>query len=407
MNGEELETFIWATWMEDLDTKAENTRKLYLFYFKSFLKRWDITASELYEMRKADFQSIEPIERKRIERMVKTSMAELKKAGYSASTCNQTGKAVSSFFDSMDMELRLKKKDMPKGESKGQVLISAPQILKIYERMVFAYRLRNRAILLSLKDSGLRVSDLSMMNYNHWLQAKTILNEHAETFKVFDPEHTKKMKVIAYVHLGPESVMAIDKYIEDRQERDEILTEESPLFIGQDGERITRNALTCIFLRQAKKLKFKRISAHSFRKFHTTILEEAGMPENWIKKLQGKVASVYSQPEETGKLTERYLACYDALRVLEKPRGEDEQHEKIDKLTHELGLSQYEIAELRDERDKYRAGYELRTRLQNIIDKARLDGWPEDIIKKLEENLESVETFEEGVFEFHKLGKDS
>jgi integrase len=358
LNGEELETLIWDTWMQDLDTNAKGTKKIYLSHFKRFLKRWNITADKLYEMRKADFQSIEPLERKRIERMVKTSMSELEKAGYAASTCKNVRKAVSSFLESMDMELHLKKKDMPKGESKGQVVITAPQIRKMCDQMISWLRLRNRSMLLTLKDNGLRISDLSMIDYGYWLQAKTILNEHGETFKVFDPEKTEKMKVIAYVHLGPESVAAIEEYLEDRQDRGEILTEKSPLFLGQNGERITKNALTNLFRYQARNLRLKMVSAHSLRKFHTTSLEDAGMPANWIKKLQGKAASVYSQPEKTGKLTEKYIECYDALRVLEKPIDKRE----VERLREKLERSNQENTEmsesLRQRDEKQKANYE-------------------------------------------------
>ena len=333
MNGAEYETLVWDAWRQDLDTKAGRTKDAYLFYFKRFLNRWKVNPGELYEMRKADLRSVEPLERKRIERMVRTSMSEREKAGYSASTCEMVRKAVSSFFESMDMELRFKKKDMPKGESKGQRVITAPETRKIYDQMIYEFRLRNRAMLLGLKDSGLRVSDLRMMDYGYWLQAKTIRNENGEIFKVFDPEHTTKMKVLAYVHLGPESVAAIEEYLEDRQDRGEILTEESPLFLNNYGERMTRESMTGIFCYKARRMRLKRVSAHSLRKFHKTKLQGAGMPDDWIHKLQGKKASVYSQPEEDisekypdfSKLTEKYLECYDALRVLEKPRDKREE----------------------------------------------------------------------------------
>lgn len=362
MNGEEFESLVWNIWMQDLDTKAGRTKDAYLFYFKRFLNRWKVNPSELYEMRKADLRSVEPLERKRIERMVRTSMSEREKAGYSASTCEMVRKAVSSFFESMDMELRFKKKDMPKGESKGQRVITAPEIRKMYDQIIYEFRLRNRAMLLGLKDSGLRVSDLRMMDYGYWIQATTIRNENGEIFKVFDPEHTTKMKVIAYIHLGPESVAAIEEYLEDRQDRGEILTEESPLFLTNYGERMTRESLTSIFSYKARKMRLKRVSAHSLRKFHTTSLEDAEMPENWIKKLQGKAASVYSQPEKTGKLTEKYMKCYDALRVLEKPRDDREEErlreelERVNRtldnetqeLRHRLAETEQQLSQLRE-----------------------------------------------------------
>ena len=218
MNAEERENRVWDIWTQDLDNLAEDTKRVYIPYFNRFLKRWGITAGELYEMRKADLQSGEPMERRRIERMVKTSMSELEKEGLAASTCRHVVQAVSNFFESMDMELRFKKKDMPKGKKKGRLVLTAPQIAKLYDELLSGKRLRNRALLLSLKDSGLRVSDIALMEYGPWLQAEQIQNEHGETFKVFEPEETEKLKVIEHVQLGPESVAAIEEYLKDRKD---------------------------------------------------------------------------------------------------------------------------------------------------------------------------------------------
>jgi len=50
------------------------------------------------------------------------------------------------------------------------------------------------------------------------------------------------------------------------------------------------------------------------------------MADGWIKKLQGKAASVYSQPERNGMLTEKYIECYDdALKVFGLEKEEIEQ----------------------------------------------------------------------------------
>ena len=151
---------------------------------------------------------------------------------------------------------------------------------------------------------------------------------------------------------------------------------------------------------------------HSFRVFHKTTLEKVKIAPSWINKMQGRkgegTGGVYSKPNPD-ELIEVYSEAYSMLCGIEEG-----QQEKVDTLTQELGQSYYENAELRKdkeeiraERDKYRAGYDERARVQGIIDKARLDGdLPEEFLKKLEEKLESVETFEEGVTLFHKLKEE-
>jgi len=312
--------------MQDLGTKAKGTREAYLRNFNRFLTRWKTTPDELYSMRLADLDSDDRRDAKRIERMVKTHMTELRESEYSAETCRQLRKSVSSFFESQDLELRFKAKDTPKGSHNGQRAVNVEQIRDMCDLMVFRYKIRNRAIVLALKDAGLRISDLGALNVGEYLSARVIENEAGEQFRVFlDPEETQKMKIPAYIHLGPESIKLIDQYLQERRDGGEDLTPDRPLFIThkdteysrKHGGRMAKGSFTGMFDRLKKWMPNNghKISAHSLRKFHRTRLEGAGMPESWVKKLQGKKSSVYSQPEFTGELTEKYVACYDALRV--------------------------------------------------------------------------------------------
>ncbi|MCK4582207.1 tyrosine-type recombinase/integrase, partial [Candidatus Bathyarchaeota archaeon] len=199
------------------------------------------------------------------------------------------------------------------------------------------------------------------------------------------------------------SVAAIEEYLEDSQDRGEIFTEESPLFLKQDGERITRHALSSLFKNQAQKLGLKGVSAHSLRKFHTTSLEDAGMPANWIKKLQGKAASVYSQPEKTGKLTVKYIECYDALRVLEKPRDKREEErlrEKLERSNQENtemleGLRQRNEElqrELSTSNLRFKEVYDWSKKLEKEVKYLRndMEDFKDDLLRKVERETEDI-----------------
>ena len=69
------------------------------------------------------------------------------------------------------------------------------------------------------------------------------------------------------------------------------------------------------------------------------------MPEQWIKKLQGKAADVYSKPEESGKLTEAYVEAYDSLRVF----GEQASAQVLDKQVQRIEDLEAENEKLRKE----------------------------------------------------------
>jgi hypothetical protein len=112
----------------------------------------------------------------------------------------------------------------------------------------------------------------------------------------------------------------------------------------RNGKRFTIGALSNVFYRLAQKMdgEATKISAHSFRKFHTTMLE-ARMNSSWIAKLQGKTLgggwAPYSKPEgddladDPDKLTNAYIDAYDELRVFRDEAKEDAER---DRRIHEL-----------------------------------------------------------------------
>jgi len=110
------------------------------------------------------------------------------------------------------------------------------------------------------------------------------------------------------------------------------------LFIDRTWKRITEKSLSRLLKYIGMKTGSRKISGHSLRKFHRTRLEGAGMPEGWVKRLQGKKASVYSHPEETGELTEKYVDCYHALRIFGEQASTQqmaEQATEIERLRQE------------------------------------------------------------------------
>ena len=336
------------TWEVDLGTLSPRTRTSYLRQLEKFCKRFEVTPEELYEMRDADLSSTDRRDHKRIEGMVKTYMAELGRdhigvhgepvKAKSPRTCATLMYAMKSFFESQEMELRFKSRDTPKGGTNGQRIILPEQIKDVYDAAARAlqYKKRNRAMLLFQKDSGIRIGDTASLNIKDYTDATLSFNDARERFKYFDPIITNKKKIVAHIHIGPESIEAIDAYLEERQVNGEILSPDAPLFKKGQWKgrprtqplnpalktRLTSIAITAIFTRLAAHLgvKGKKISAHSFRKFHQTMCEST-MPKNYVAKLQGKKINdstgPYSHPEDMpGELMKFYIAGYDRLRVL-------------------------------------------------------------------------------------------
>jgi hypothetical protein len=195
---------------------------------------------------------------------------------------------------------------------------------------------RNQALIMFMKDSGLRASDVAKLTAEDYDRAVTYTNEFDEPFKVFQPLGTKKTGHLAYVHIGPEAVKRLEKYLKGRKK--------GPLFHARRGDRgMTAKAIINFFVRMKQFLGEGgyKVSAHSFRKYHYSNLE-AKMPLNWVNKLQGRKSSVYSRPE--GKsITELYMESYDMLRVF------TDEAKKEAKLESRLKEMELEILKLRSQ----------------------------------------------------------
>jgi len=318
-------------WGQDLSTKASGTRYNYYRYFGLFLERYGIGDGEdLYEMRRADLASEDSRDHKRVERMAKVFMAEMLADDYAAGTCRMVSKALVSFFDSQDLPFMIKAKDKPKGFENGQRVALGDHIRDMWDFAPASTRVKTRAQLMFLKDAGIRVSDLATLDIADYLESRVVKVDD-DVFRVFEVRGTEKTKAPAYIHIGPETVMAVDRYLEERGEQDP----GRPLFVNRFGKRFKAKTITLVFYRLGGKVG-KKISGHSLRKFHTTMLQSAGVHDAWIKKLQGKAIKgdmgPYSHPEETGELTPAYINAYPKLRVF----GEEVSAQKIEELKEKI-----------------------------------------------------------------------
>ncbi len=369
-------------WEQDLSTKAKSTQYNYRTNFKRFLDRYELTAEELYEMRREDQKADDPRDGNNVERMVKVLMAEMTEEGYKPATCRNAAKAVSSFFESQGMPLKLRAKDKPKGAFNGSRLALAEQIRTMYDYAPTRSKRRTRAVLLFLKDSGLRISDLAALDVSDYLEAKRV-DQDGETFVVFFAFETVKMKVPAFIHIGPEAVEGLDLYLEERSDA----RPEDPLFLNERGERYFPANIGQLIERLGSRKGMKKMGAHSLRKFHTTMLESGGLHSNWVKKLQGKAVmgsmGPYSLPEESGELTPAYIQAYDKLRVFRIPDLQiEEQKDRI-------GVLEETVKKLVQQNIELKGLQTLESNASMRIAKAIEDMSPE----KLEKFLLIIESF--------------
>jgi integrase len=332
------ETRVEEAWkgskFKKLSPRIKEKYELAMRRFLAFAKCENV--AQLYKMRVEELASPDELDNEAMERRVSSWAEDLVKIGV---VDQRTGKvhtlkpqtavhdvqAVVNFFRAVHKDLKLSPIDTVEiGESTGgRKLIQKEQILEFYDNCGSEMKLRSRALIQFLKDSGVRVGDALALDVGDYQNAQVVKNEDGEVFRVFDASIAQKNKVIAIIHIGNEAIQALDEYLASRKD----LTPNSPLFEEREGGRLKSKATTEIFRRIATHSSGKNLGCHSFRKFHFTSLEGAGLNENWILRLQGKkldrARGTYSHPEElpseSGKysnaLTEAYIENYDRLRV--------------------------------------------------------------------------------------------
>lgn len=306
----------WNVWVEDLVNLSENVQSKYAKYVTRFLEEHELTPDELYDLKLKELESKDRKDRRGLERKVKKWLHNLESTGLASGTVDRHYYALRSFFESQDIPFTLKASDRPRVNHIGRRMVTKPLIRKMINLASYRQRDRNIALIFISKDTGLRIGDIAALNKDQYLSAKEYQNKDGERFKELGPVRTRKTGAAAYPILGPETIEHIDLYLNTRTDN------EPCLFLGERGGRIRIDALSKIFQRHSEKLGEDggRISAHSFRKFHQTLLEASGLNPNILKRMHGRKVSdstrAYSRPQDVpGLIAEQYMNHYDSIRL--------------------------------------------------------------------------------------------
>ncbi len=260
---------------------------------------------------------------RKIENQFLNFIAKKKTDGYKTATQQVIFSAIRSFFEAHYFPLRLRKGDYPKGASNGVKRATKEAILAILNQNT-RHQTTVTALVMTLKDSGLRVSDIKNLNCNIILEA---LKKNPNTDLIQLNIITEKTKLLAKTFLGQEAIQAIKTYIELRQKgttdiKPEIVTNESPLFRTwqhKEAKRLQRTSISNLIRNAFIRANEKRMSPHSLRKKLQTDLEKANVNTNWIDQILGheliNSRDAYSLPTDE-ELKEAYLRAYQHIRVL-------------------------------------------------------------------------------------------
>jgi len=319
-------------WSRKLDTKSESTQRTYAAMLSSFLERWGYTHETLFtEYHQIYVDRItgngDPRDADKIETMLATQMREMVGRGFSGSYARSLKNALTFFFKSQGLTFTVDKEDIPPKDSRSRDTPTKQDLQRMLDKCSGMNELRNQALIMFLKDSGLRVSDVSPLDVDDYRAALVVAGSPGYAW--FKDLKTKKKGIWAYPVIGPDASEALDAYLGSRD-----AAPGEPLFMGMDfdtsspdrndwviqGEcRLSATAMVTAMRTIGAKVKGKRMSAHSLRGYHSTQLRGSSVPLEWIKRLQGKRLpssdDPYFHPEQTGELLESYVKAYPSLEV--------------------------------------------------------------------------------------------
>ena len=339
-------------WMDGLSNRSPRTRKLYLAHFERFINYVRKTPDELRQLKWQENQSEKPWERSTVENVVRQYLAYMEQSeGLSCNYAQGAYAAIRSFFMKNGLPLFMDGNDRPAGEGIGSAVPTRDQV----KRLVYAAgSLRYRALILFLKDSGLRISDATSLCWRD-------LQDVGEGYLGFEMI-TQKRRAKATGFVGPETVEALELYKQKRMKGTwkippEEALEEHYVFCARakPTKRLSVTAVSWTIGNIIRRVGYNGLTAHGLRKFWEQHMKADR--EAYLKQINGrkltKVEHAYLQ-KNPGDLFEIYRSNYDDLRVLEQPMIRSEEIEAMVEKRVELRVAdlQDELAGLRREREE-------------------------------------------------------
>jgi len=266
---------------ESLQSKA--SVKIYKYLLGKFI--------EFYKLR--DHDSIITIENKDLQRMVETYVIHLKRTIGPNSVSTYTN-PIKTFLEVNDIDLNWRKIRRLFPAMMKRSGSSAYQTSDVKRMLDATPQIRNKAVIHFIASSGVRIGALCDLKLKHiqdmplGCKMITIYEDSTEEYQTF---------------LTPEAAKALDLYLEQRRQDNELLNDESPLFReryqlgGVKLRAITTRALQSILIRarvnsavsgKKKNGRYSEQLAHGFRKRFNTILKlNNEVNDNAVEKMMG------------------------------------------------------------------------------------------------------------------------
>jgi len=395
----------WRFYEKKLKNNATATQYNMLFYFNQFLEHLDTDTEGLFDLYYTMTRDPDPRAVTEMDILISDFMEYLVNTqGLKWCTAKNALIALKGFFKANkltfdpDIQIIDDSQEIPN--------ISSEQFREILNA---SGSFRNKACYLLIRDTGLRVGDATALPIR---VVRAVLDNPEKEYHTFEwkQEKTKKSKKIHKANpvLGPETSAALRKWDDYRVNTLKISAKDSDILFctvisktahvdkngrnvpgAKKGEKLSKASMGTLFRQDVKKAGLKPLpggtktpSIHSLRKYNWTQLLYAGVPQNWLEKMQGRTGlgtgGIYTKPNPE-QLIEMFKRGYSELCGLP-----EDQTEELEGYKKALGESARKYQALLDERDKFREA----SRAENLVDMAEALGWPDEKIQELKKKLE-------------------
>jgi len=211
---------------------------------------------------------------------------------------------IKSFYKHNDLPLKLR---TPKHIMRRREPHSTEEIKKL---MMIA-NVREKAIIMILKDSGMSREDVVKLTYSD------IKNEIETEQQAIHIRAIRQKQAIQYdTFIGNNAIDHLKSYIDYRKRMGEQINDDSPLLATLSGKPLTPENLSLIFIRLGKKAGFKT-SPHRLRKYfesHLGLSCPSMLVNYWLGHSLGVESSYFLPPIE--KQRQKYAEVYKEIDVL-------------------------------------------------------------------------------------------
>jgi site-specific recombinase XerD len=187
----------------------------------------------------------------------------------------------------------------------------------VYRMVDAAKSLRDKAIILTLFQSGIRVNALCNLNYGH-IRKQLEEGKIPIRLKITDKIDVKlagKEIDYYYTFLGAEAVNAIKAYVEGMRKKGYKWTDNSPLFLSRNLNRMVPSSVLEVVKKTAERagLDPKGIWPHCLRKAFRKVLNASDIDEDTKETLMGHKLpgsrGNYFDLHDIDEIERKYLRC--------------------------------------------------------------------------------------------------